>query len=77
MDRTPCGRLRHTVRRLCGGKPFVNTGTHVVVGIDGSDTSLGAAKWAVTVAQKMSQPMQLVHSTPSPAHFSGDDLRNS
>ncbi len=52
----------------------MNAGTHIVVGLDGSDTSLGAAKWAVAVAEKLGQPLHLVHSAPSPAHASDDDL---
>lgn len=52
----------------------MNAGTHIVVGLDGSDTSLGAAKWAIAVAEKLSQPLHLVHSAPSPARTSDDDL---
>lgn len=50
---------------------FVNTGTHIVVGIDGSDTSLGAAKWAAVVAGKLGRSLQLVHSTSHPSRLLG------
>ena len=50
---------------------FVNTGTHIAVGIDGSDTSLGAAKWAAAVAGKLGRSLQLVHSTSHPTRLLG------
>ena len=48
-----------------------NEGTRIVVGLDGSDTSLGAAKWAAAVAEKLGQPVHLVHSTLNPARLPG------
>lgn len=50
---------------------FLNTGTHIVVGIDGSDTSLGAAKWAAAVAGKLGRTLQLVYSTQHPTRLPG------
>ncbi|WP_068164411.1 universal stress protein [Rhodococcus phenolicus] len=50
---------------------FQNTGTHIVVGIDGSDTSLGAAKWAAAIAGKLGRTLQLVHSTSHPTRLLG------
>lgn len=50
---------------------FSNAGTHIVVGIDGSDTSLGAAKWAAAVARTLEQPLQLVYSTHHPTRLLG------
>lgn len=51
--------------------PLVNAGTRIVVGVDGSDTSLGAAKWAAVVARKLGQPLHVVHSVPKPGRTSG------
>lgn len=50
---------------------FLNTGTHIVVGVDGSDTSLGAAKWAAAVAGKLGRTLQLVYSTTHPVRVLG------
>lgn len=40
--------------------------SHIVVGIDGSDISLAAAKWATGFADKLDLPLRLVHSSPAP-----------
>ncbi|MGV9922400.1 universal stress protein [Nocardia rhamnosiphila] len=40
--------------------------SYIVVGIDGSDTSLAAAKWATRFADKLALPLRLVHSSPAP-----------
>ncbi len=40
--------------------------SHIVVGIDGSDTALAAAKWATRFADKLALPLHLVHSSPAP-----------
>jgi nucleotide-binding universal stress UspA family protein len=45
-------------------------GQPVVVGIDGSDAALGAARWAAEFATKSSSPLVLVHAVPRLAwHF--------
>lgn len=51
--------------------PLVNAGTRIVVGVDGSDTSLGAAKWAAAVAGRLGQPLHLVHSAADPTRLPG------
>lgn len=43
-----------------------HTGDHIVVGVDGSETSLAAAAWATTFAGALALPIQLVHSSPAP-----------
>ncbi|MGW5382329.1 universal stress protein [Nocardia sp. NPDC003963] len=42
------------------------TATHIVAGIDGSETSLAAARWATVFARELGLPLQLVHSAPAP-----------
>ena len=44
----------------------MSAATHIVVGVDGSDTSLAAARWATVFAEKLGLPLQLVHSSPAP-----------
>jgi nucleotide-binding universal stress UspA family protein len=39
---------------------------YIVAGIDGSETSLAAAKWATVFAAKLALPLRLVHSSPAP-----------
>lgn len=39
-------------------------GLPVVVGIDGSDTALGGARWAAEVATRSARPLTLVHAIP-------------
>ncbi|WP_280400721.1 universal stress protein [Nocardia carnea] len=41
-------------------------GDHIVVGVDGSETSLAAAAWATTFAGALALPIHLVHSSPAP-----------
>lgn len=36
----------------------------VVVGVDGSDSALGAAKWAADLAEKWALPLTLLHAVP-------------
>ncbi|CAN5460175.1 universal stress protein [soil metagenome] len=44
----------------------------VVVGIDGSETSVSAALWAGAVADKLGAPLHLVHSAAAPHSFIAD-----
>lgn len=37
----------------------------VVVGVDGTDVAVGAARWAGAVASRMSAPLQIVHALPT------------
>ncbi|MGW4370531.1 universal stress protein [Nocardia takedensis] len=41
-------------------------GTQIVVGVDGSEMSLGAARWATRFAERLDVPMRLVFSMPMP-----------
>src|SRR4051812_22373561 len=36
----------------------------VVVGVDGSDSALGAARWAANLADKWALPVTLLHAVP-------------
>ncbi|MCV7348091.1 universal stress protein [Mycolicibacterium rhodesiae] len=46
----------------------------VVVGIDGSDASLGAARWAAEFATTHALPLTLLHAVPRLEwHFAGDE----
>lgn len=45
----------------------------IVVGIDGSDAAIGAAKWAVNEASSRDIPLRLVHAIPPPAGGNVDD----
>jgi nucleotide-binding universal stress UspA family protein len=47
-------------------------GLPVVVGIDGSDTSINAACWAAILAQKLKVRLHLVHSAVTTGHYLGD-----
>ncbi|MEU4311523.1 universal stress protein [Nocardia sp. NPDC024068] len=42
------------------------SGQYIVAGVDGSDTSLAAARWAAAFAEKLALPIHLVHSSPAP-----------
>ncbi|MDX1875154.1 universal stress protein [Mycolicibacterium sp. 120266] len=42
--------------------------TPVVVGVDGSITSLHAARWAGALAARLGAPLQIVHAKPYAAH---------
>jgi nucleotide-binding universal stress UspA family protein len=44
----------------------------IVVGVDGSTSSVGAARWAAAVAAKTDAPLRLVHSLPSTGHHISD-----
>ncbi|NKY31631.1 universal stress protein [Nocardia speluncae] len=44
----------------------IPAGNHIVVGVDGSETSLAAAEWAAAFASKLALPLHLVHSSPAP-----------
>lgn len=37
-----------------------------MAGVDGSDTSLAAARWATVFAERLALPIHLVHSSPAP-----------
>ena len=51
----------------------VSPGQPVVVGIDGSEAALGAARWAADVAAKSGAPLVLLHAVPRPNwHFTAD-----
>lgn len=39
------------------------SGSHIAAGIDGSETALGAARWAAALAGKLALPLRLVHSS--------------
>jgi nucleotide-binding universal stress UspA family protein len=42
------------------------SGKYIVAGVDGSETSLGAARWAASFARALGLPVHLVHSSPAP-----------
>ena len=44
----------------------------VVVGVDGSFSAVGAARWAAAVAVKLDAPLQIVHAIPSLGHNLSD-----
>lgn len=51
----------------------VSSGQPVVVGIDGSEAALGAARWAADVAAKSAAPLVLLHAVPRlDWHFTTD-----
>jgi nucleotide-binding universal stress UspA family protein len=43
----------------------------IVVGVDGSPTSLGAARWAARIADRMRAPMLLAHAVADPNYYLG------
>ncbi|APE09771.1 universal stress protein [Rhodococcus pyridinivorans] len=49
-----------------------NVGHGIVVGIDGSDSALDAARWAACVARRLGEPIDLVHVHP-PTSGDGTD----
>lgn len=54
-------------------------GKYIVAGVDGSETSLGAARWAAAFAGRLELPLHLVHSSPASrpipdVAFSADEL---
>ncbi|SUE14558.1 Usp family protein [Rhodococcus gordoniae] len=49
-----------------------NVGHGIVVGIDGSDSALDAARWAACVARRLGEPIDLVHVHP-PTSDNGTD----
>ncbi|NKY31396.1 universal stress protein [Nocardia gamkensis] len=44
---------------------------YIVVGVDGSQTALAAARWASVFAGALALPLHLVHSSPPPAPVDG------
>lgn len=44
----------------------------VVVGVDGTDNAMRAARWAAGVAHKLGTPLHIVHARPSPGHNPSD-----
>ncbi|MEO3756906.1 universal stress protein [Mycobacterium sp. B14F4] len=46
----------------------------VVVGVDGTDEAVGAARWAAAVAQKLTAPLHIVHAKPYSGHNFSDTL---
>jgi nucleotide-binding universal stress UspA family protein len=55
---------------VAGGQP---SGSEIVVGIDGSEAALGAARWAADFAAKSAAPLVLLHAVPRlDWHFTTD-----
>lgn len=46
--------------------------SEVVVGVDGSDSSILATRWAAAVADRFGVSLRLVHSALTPGHFVSD-----
>lgn len=44
----------------------------IVVGVDGSDAAMSAAKWAAVVAEKFEAPLELVNGLPGSGHLLTD-----
>lgn len=44
----------------------------VVVGVDGTDNAMRAARWAAGVAHKLGAPLHIVHARPFPGHNPSD-----
>ena len=44
----------------------------VVVGVDGTDNAMRAARWSAGVAHKLGTPLHIVHARPSPGHNPSD-----
>ncbi|BBZ17928.1 universal stress protein [Mycolicibacterium gadium] len=44
----------------------------VVVGVDGTDNAMRAARWAAGVAHKLGTPLHIVHARPYPGHNPSD-----
>lgn len=48
----------------------MNAARHpIVVGVDGSDTSMSAARWAAAVADRQRVPLHLAHALPNPGYY--------
>ena len=62
-----------TVTQPSGGDEAVREHTcPVVVGVDGSESSIVAARWAGAVAETYGVPLRLVHSAVTAGHFISD-----
>jgi nucleotide-binding universal stress UspA family protein len=46
----------------------------VVVGVDGTDNAIHAARWAGAVADKLGAPLHIVHARPYPGHNPSDAI---
>jgi nucleotide-binding universal stress UspA family protein len=44
----------------------------VVVGVDGTEAALGAARWAAAVAHRFAAPLHIVHAMPDAGHLLSD-----
>ncbi len=44
----------------------------VVVGVDGTEAALGAARWAAAVADRFAAPLHIVHAVPGAGHLLSD-----
>jgi nucleotide-binding universal stress UspA family protein len=44
----------------------------IVVGVDGTDNAIRAARWAAGVADKLGAPLHIVHGMPYPGHNPSD-----
>jgi len=47
----------------------------VVVGVDGTDAAMGAARWAAAIADTFAAPLHIVHAMPDVGHFLFDAVR--
>lgn len=48
----------------------------VVVGVDGTQTSIRAARWAGALAERLGSPLHIVHAKPYPGHGLTDAVAN-
>src|SRR5574340_214023 len=62
-------RCRETEDTTMNGGDM-NTASHpIVVGVDGSETSMSAARWAAAVADRQKVPLHLAHALPNPGYY--------
>ncbi len=60
-----------SARDLADGR---RTESPVVVGVDGSRSAIGAARWAAAVAAKLAAPLRILHARPSLGHNISDAI---